>query len=133
MGNIGNLKTPRTTKEAREIGAKGGRASGVARRKKRDAKESAKLFLQLTATGNLNMYLEQLNVKTADRTNVMGIIAKHVIKAQSGDEKSARLVFELSGDLSRQGTDNKLNLNIGKVEDEGIHIYLPEIEKLPED
>ena len=103
MGRKENLKTIRSVSEAREMGAKGGRASGESRRKKRDAREAAKLLLDLAAKGQLDGNLEQMGVKTQDRTNQAGIIACHIVKAQSGDERSALLVFELSGDMARNG------------------------------
>ena len=125
MSGIDNLRPPQTTEEARERGAKGGKASGVARRKKREAKETAKLLLHLAAAGQLDTYLEQLGVSKHDRTNQTGIIARHIVKAQTGDEKSARLVFELSGDLSKQVGDNSLSVNIANT-DEQVVIVLPD-------
>ena len=52
MANDGieNLRTP-STEEAREIGRKGGIASGKARREKRDRKQIASELLDLTVSG----------------------------------------------------------------------------------
>jgi hypothetical protein len=91
-------------------------------------KEASKLFLDMAASGQLNQYLEQFGVHERDRTNLMGIIARLTIKAQDGDEKAARLLLELSGDLPKKG--KRLNLDIG-IDD--VVIYLPEVEKLPDD
>lgn len=131
-GNSDNLtsNSDLTPEERKDKASKAGKASATARRKKRDAKETAKLLLNLAASGQLDQYLEQLGVNTQDRTNQTGIIARHIIKAQSGDDKSARLVFELSGDLSKQAGDNNMNVNINKG-DEGVVIYLPEVEPSP--
>jgi hypothetical protein len=128
-GNSKNLKpnTELTPEERKERASKMGKASVAARRKKRDAKETANLILHLAASGQLDQYLEQFGINKQDRTNMTGIVARHVLKAQAGDEKSARLVFELSGDLSKQGGDNNMNVNIGNGED-GVVIYLPEKE-----
>lgn len=130
--NEQNLKPPRSTSEARERGAKGGKASGAARRKKRDAKEAANLFLNLAASKNLDKYLDELNVKEQDKTNLMAIIARHTLQAQSGNINSARFIFELAGYLQKNSQDNNLNVNIGKGGKDGsnIVVYLPEKEEL---
>ena len=47
MANEENLRTP-STEEAREIGRKGGIASGKARKEKRDRKQKASELLDLT-------------------------------------------------------------------------------------
>lgn len=134
-GNMDNLtlNSELTPKERREKASKAGKASGMSRRKKRDAKEAAKIFLGLAASGQLDQYLKQLGVNEIDRTNMMGIIARHTILAQSGNDKSARLLFELSGDLSRQGGENTMNVSIDKSNSEGVVIYLPEVETLLEE
>ena len=49
MANNDNLRTP-TTDEAREIGRKGGIASGIARREKRDMAYFARLMLDEVIT-----------------------------------------------------------------------------------
>ena len=122
-GNPSNLNPVQTKQEARERGKKGGIKSGEARRKKRDAKESAKLFLEMAATGQLDQYLEQFGVKRQERTNMMGIIARQIDKAQSGDEKSVRLIFELSGDITKQGVDMTVNIeNASKDPYDGLTV-----------
>ena len=126
QGNQGNLKPVRSKDEARERGQQGGRKSGESRRKKRDAKETARLFLDMAATGNLDDILAKLNIKKSARTNLMGIIARHVLTAQSGNVNSARLVLEIAGELQNKGMENSFNLNIGKDEEDCVKIYLPE-------
>ncbi len=130
--NEQNLKPPRSTNEARERGAKGGKASGAARRKKRDAKEAAKLFLNLATTEKLDKYLDELNVNDRDKTNLMAIIARHTLQAQAGNINSARLILELAGYLQKNSQDNNLNVNIGKNSKSGsnVVVYLPEKEEL---
>lgn len=130
--NEQNLKPVRSESEAREKGAKGGKASGAARRKKRDAKEAAILLLNLAVTDKLDKYLEELNVKEQDRTNLVAIIARHVLQAQSGNINSARLVLETAGYLQKNSQDNNLNVNIGKngKGENNIVVYLPDKEEL---
>jgi len=131
-GNVENLKSnsESTPEERKKRASKAGKASGVSRRKKMEAKETAKMILQLAATSPLDQYLEGLGVKEQNRTNQTGIIARHIVLAQSGNEKSARLVFELSGDISKQG--GEMNVHIGNGDD-GVIVYLPEVEKLEGD
>ena len=50
MANEENLRTP-STEEAREIGRKGGIASGKARKEKKDRKQIASELLDLTVQG----------------------------------------------------------------------------------
>ncbi len=125
MGRKDNLKAPRSSEEARERGRKGGKASGVARRKKRDAKETAMLFLGMAATGNLDTLLSQLDVKEQDRTNQMGIVARLAIKAQTGDVQAARLIWEITGQLPKSNTENNFSVNFERGKGE-VAVYLPQ-------
>ena len=51
MANEQNLKKFGSEREPSEAGRKGGKASGVARRRKRDMKNAAKLLLNMPVTG----------------------------------------------------------------------------------
>ena len=125
MANERNLKPARAKSEAREKGRAGGKASGAARRNKRDARETAKLFLDMAAAGQLDDNLGKLNVEPGDRTNLMALIARLVLAAQSGNVQAARLVLELSGDLPNR-PENSFNVNVGKDDESNIVIYIPD-------
>ena len=126
-GNPQNLipTTSMSPEERKIMASKAGKASVEARRAKKDAKETAKLFLELMATGELNKNLAKLNVAEKERTNQMGIVARLTLKAQSGDVNSAKLLWELTGQLPKQG-ENNFNVNIVKDEEENVVIVIPD-------
>jgi len=128
MPNAENLvpNNKRTPSQRRKNASKAGKASGEARRAKRDAKETALIFLNMAATGNLDDILGKLDVSENDRTNLMGIIARQVVTAQGGgpqSEKAARLVLELAGMLQKGGIENNINIS---TDEEKVVFYLPE-------
>lgn len=79
----------------------------------------------MAAAGNLDDILAKLDIKEQDRTNLMGIIARHVLTAQSGNVNSARLVMEIAGMLPKNTPENNVNINVSKDEDRVV-FYLPE-------
>lgn len=126
MPNTQNLKPVRTKSEASKRGKKGGVASGESRRKKRDAKETCLLFLDMAAAGNLDDIMSKLDIPEDSRTNLMGVIARQVVTAQGGgpqSEKAARLILEIAGMLQKNG--NETNINIS-TDEEKVVFYLPE-------
>ena len=112
----------RTPEERRKNTSKAGKASGIVRREKRDAKEATKLFLDMAAAGNLDDILAKLDVKEKDRTNLMGIVARHVVSAQSGNVNSARLVLEMAGMLQKNNTENSVTINVDSEDDKVVFI-----------
>lgn len=90
MSNDENLKSlaDRTTKEKREIGTKGGIASGEARRKKRDLKLAMQALLEAEVTDK----------KTGETMSGAEAIAMaQYRKALKGDAKAFELVRDTSG------------------------------------
>ena len=86
----------RTEEEAREAGRKGGIASGVSRRRKRDLREAAELYLSLPVTDKRQLSkLSKAGVETEDADNQMAIVAGLAVKAMRGDAKAAKLLFDL--------------------------------------
>lgn len=81
----------RTTNEQREITQKGGKASGKARRRKRDLKACANLLLDLPASFNsdydiLNTFaLEWENMSKEEINNKFVVMAALIQKAKTGD------------------------------------------------
>ena len=86
----------RTEEEAREAGRKGGMASGVSRRRKRDLREAAELYLSLPVADKRQLArLSKAGVETEDADNQMAIVAGLAMKAMRGDAKAAKLLFDL--------------------------------------
>lgn len=89
-----------TSDQSREAAAKngavGGRASGVSRRRKRDLREAAELYLSLPVTDKRQLAkLSKAGVEADDADNQMAIVAGLALKAMRGDAKAAKLLFDL--------------------------------------
>lgn len=79
----------RTPSERRELAAKAGRASGAARRKKRDMKDVLKMLLD----GEIQ------NKKGESKTRREVIAISLIDSAIRGNVKATKLVAELSGEM----------------------------------
>ena len=96
-GRIENLRTP-STEEAREIGRKGGIASGKARKERKTMKALLKEMLEETATKDGKSYMELAT---------LGLI-KGAVK---GDSRNYKVMLETLGEMgeARQEELNKLD------------------------
>lgn len=103
MANEENLvpMSQRTESEVRELASKGGKASGEARRKKRDAKSAARLILNLTAAEGVQKNLQQMGVEEEDFTNMVAIMARAFQKAMTGDVGAMNFLMEMSAQSPR--------------------------------
>ena len=95
MANEQNLRVP-TSEEAREIGRKGGIASGEARRAKRDFRESmmaalAELIERKDDNGNV---IAKISAQDA-------ICLKQIAKALKGDTTAAKFCVEVSAEKQK--------------------------------
>ena len=98
MPNAQNLipNSERSPEELRRITSAGGRASGVSRRRKRDLREAAELYLSLPVTDKRQLAkLSKAGVEAEDADNQMAIVAGLAMKAMRGDAKAAKLLFDL--------------------------------------
>ena len=105
MANEKNLipNSERTPSELREMCSNGGKASGVARRRKKSLREAADLYLSLPFRDGRKlraMVRDGLDPNEID--NQMAVIVGLAKMAQMGDSKSAKLLFEL---LDESGAD----------------------------
>lgn len=88
----------RSKDEARELGRKGGIASGEARRRKRSLKEAADLFLSLQPeTKEVNKLLKA-GVAPEDLDNQMAMIYGLTKQAMKGDARAAKVIIDLLGE-----------------------------------
>lgn len=102
MANEQNL-VPLTTEKAREIGSKGGIASGIARRQKKTLKEIGDMIGSLKVTSEKNKeIMRQAGIQDEDMINDVGAMFRLNLKAQSGDTKAMELLAKLRGQLKEQ-------------------------------
>ena len=95
--NDGNLKRP-SSEEARELGRRGGIASGAARRRRKALREAADIFLALPLPDKDEVkHLRKLGLGMDDIDVQMGIVARLAQMAMLGDTKAAKLLFDIVG------------------------------------
>ena len=95
--NDGNLKRP-SSDEARELGRRGGVASGAARRRRKALREAADIFLALPLPDKDEVKrLRKLGLGMDDIDVQMGIVARRLERAMLGDTKAAKLLFDIVG------------------------------------
>lgn len=115
MANEENLipNSERTPSELREMCANGGKASGVARRRKKSLKEAADLFLSLPVSDTKSWNkIARAGVDPEDIDNQMAIIVGLSMKAAKGDSKAAKVLFDLLGEDASAPPENEHNDNM---------------------
>lgn len=103
-----NLRPPKTSEEARERGAKGGKKSGEVRRRKRNIQECTKMILESgTLTPKAKAALEKIGVNPDDLTYYAAVSMSMINKALQGDVQAARLIVEwdTAGQTSKQAEE----------------------------
>lgn len=95
--NLKDLRE-RTTEEQQEIARKGGKASGEARRRKRDMRKTLEGFLSMQATDKNKKAFEKNGYEAADLTNSEAMAITMMAKAIAGDIKAISLVLDVMGD-----------------------------------
>ena len=105
----------RSPEEAREMGRKGGIASGVARRRKRALKEAADLYLSLPVSDKRTWNrLARRGIDPEDIDNQMLVIAGLTDAAACGDAKAAAVLFKALGEDVPPGEANEDQLREAK-------------------
>ena len=87
----------RTPSELREITKKGGKASGEARRRKKDMKQKMKALLELPAAANDREQLEALGISSDDMDNETVLVMSMFLSAAQGDTKAFDRVIQILG------------------------------------
>lgn len=104
MAGADNLRVP-TSEEAREIGKKGGIASGKARRKRKALNDTLNELFSMPIKDGKAKDIESIkslaSIKGQNITVQEAIVLAQIQKALKGDQRSARLLFEM---LSEQLT-----------------------------
>ena len=110
MANEQNLipNSERSPSELRQMCSNGGKASGVARRRKKSLKEAADLFLSLpVADAKEWNKISKKGVDPEDIDNQMAIIVGLSMKAAKGDSKAAKVLFDLLGEDASAPPESK--------------------------
>lgn len=93
-----NLKVPTST-EARENGRKGGVASGEARRRKRDMRESFEALFAMQASDKYKNAFRKQGMEVPDNvTNEQILALSMTAKAIAGDARMASLILDVLGE-----------------------------------
>ena len=89
----------RSKSEARDLGQKGGIASGISRRRKRSLKEAADLYLSLPVSDR-KMWnkISRRGVDPEDIDNHMAMIIGLTMAATAGNAKAAKVIVDLLGE-----------------------------------
>lgn len=104
MTNEQNLRVP-SSEEAREIGRKGGIASGKARRRKADLKRAFNTILKAdVANENISKQLEALGFEA---TNEMALAMVMMQKAMKGNVKAFEQIARLVAIDTKDSLDRK--------------------------
>lgn len=102
MSNIDNL-VPLTTEKAREIGKKGGIASGIAKRQRKTLREIGDMLGGLDIKSEKNkQILREAGVDDDDMIEDVVMMFQLKTKASKGDVKAIELLAKLRGQLKEQ-------------------------------
>lgn len=99
MANEKNLvpQAERSPSEAREMGRKGGIASGAARRRKKSMKQKMQLLLSLPAADNDQTELATMGVDPDDMDNEMVLVKALFLAAAEGDTRAFDRIQDVLG------------------------------------
>ena len=108
MANEQNLipNSARTPDELRQMCSNGGKASGVARRRKKTLKQAVELAMSLPVSDKkIQAKLKKMGFDTDDADNQMAVIVGLMGRAMKGDPKASALLFELLDDGNASGNE----------------------------
>lgn len=108
----------RSESEARELGQKGGIASGAARRRKRALKEAADYYLSLPVSDRRSWNaLARKGVDPEDIDNQMAMIVGLHAAAVKGDARAGRLIVDILGEAGQDNADTQAGSNMQALAD----------------
>lgn len=147
MANDENLipMNRRTKSEQRKIATAGGKASGAARRKKRDMRKAAEMLLNMPVSNKqstMKATLTALGIDEEDMDYSMGVMAAMLVQAANGNVNAAKFLRDTAGQNPTQQLQEKefayrkkQDREAKKAEEDGgmtggtpVEIYLPEKE-----
>lgn len=100
MANEQNLRTP-TSSEAREIGRKGGIASGVARKKKSEWRDILEMLgAKKAKSKKIKELMEELGIPENEQTSDVAKMFNLDLRSQSGDPKALETEAKIRGQFA---------------------------------
>lgn len=104
----------KTKEEQRRIASQGGKASGEARRAKKNVKECLKLYSEMLVTSpEVKSALKKSGVADAEEmTYSMAMALQFMTSAMRGNSQMARLVMELMGEVKQAQTNVNVTTNV---------------------
>lgn len=141
MANEKNLVPfdERSEKEARELGQKGGIASGAARRRKKNLKQKMQLLLSLPAADNDQEELAVMGVDPEDMDNEMVLVKALFLAAAEGDTRAFDRIQDVLGksvareELALKKQEAKRKASSGADAEEKIGNYLDALAEVLKD
>lgn len=105
MANEQNLIPIRTESQARELGQRGGIASGIARRERKRLRELAVAMVNTpvqmdSGPYSMNKWFEKFNIPEPTMIDI--ILARLIDNAYSGDIQATKLLFAVIGNTPSQ-------------------------------
>ena len=127
--NPQNLKVP-TPEEARRNGAKGGKASGESRKRKKTMMELLENLLTVENEDEaIGKTMKKMGFEKNDNYHMVRILSALIRKAEDGDLKAVDTVIKLMyGNTQDVNVNVEGSMNVGQR----VQIYLPERDELPE-
>lgn len=105
MANESNLRPVQSEAEARELGRKGGIASGKARRQKKTLAQIGDMIGNLDIKSEKNReIMRQAGISDEDMINDVGMLFRLNLKAQQGNERAIELLAKLRGQFKEQSS-----------------------------
>lgn len=105
MANEQNL-IPGGYKLSVEEQSRGGKASGVVRRRKRTVKQAVELVMSLPVTDKkVQKRLKEMGIDTDDADNQTAVVVGLLGRAVLGDPKASALLFEMLDDNNTSGNE----------------------------
>ena len=106
----------RSKTEAREMGRKGGKASGVARRERKTMMETLNLFLSMPLKdgdlANVDKIKSLAGARGENLSVQEGIILAQTLRALRGDQKSAALIMGIIQEAEEKSADKTETVTI---------------------
>ena len=138
MANEQNLRPIKLThEEAMKNGAKGGKASGKARRERRSMRETAEYLLNLPQKPGKVTTVDKLrtnkDISDANLTNQDQIILKQIEQARKGNPRAAEFLRDLIGEKPTDKQEITVSGNVDvNLETADINTILAEVRRMKE-